>query len=892
MLRFQPLIKAVGFFLIILLCVLAQSQFLGGFDSGYLWLAAAGVLAFALLVPVPAANLSAQDTGSLELTSGLWRWLGILLLMIGLVILVSSASLFQTQLLNNQAPEEAPWIQYGAGLILALLGGLMLGGIGRIPRPDVTVLILVGLFAAALFVRVIQVDQYPLGVWFDEAVWGLNARSMFAQPSYRPIFIDNIFFPQLALYAIGLRTFGVTNVVGMRIVNALLASLGVIAAYLVGRELRGKWFGLAMAALLAALRWSIDFSRIALPGPENVTFVLFAFYALLRFVRRGRLRDAIWLGLITALGLYFYRSYQMQIVAIVVYLLLAYPFLRRRWKHTFTLWLTGLLAAVIILIPAILFIANYSSVFLDRLTQVSIFTESRPAGVTLADNLKQSTVRHLEMFHLAGDNNGRHNLPGAPMLDPVTGSLFVLGLFVALRERRREHLFFLLSLATALASGILSVSFEAPQSLRSICAIVGVIYFAALGLEAMVRIALSWLAPLLQQPHERIARAAVGVAVLAVLGIMTAWNLYLYFNLQRTNLQVWNSYFTADSLIARSYASYPKNTQFFSSPLIGNSAPVQFIAPSALDRSQPLVMPDPFPLRIEATSPAVIMLIPLEDLYMDYLHQLYPNAEFKPIRPVDYGVDDSPEDVFFTVINLSSEDVGAVQGLRDGQGVLYAPLYDSYTFTFASNVHLEIDNQVVASGAPIQLAEGNHRIAVTPPNAALNWELSQISPAAPITAQYLYHDPVTPNGLVASFYDSPDWQGDPVAKRIYPFVYWQIQILPMNRPYSVRYDGYIYAPISGEYQMNLNAIDNAALDIDGKNLITTAYPDGERETVVTLTQGWHPVEVRFQDLTSSSRIFLSWTIPNTTDRAPIARDYFCPALDLCATPTPPPSTNP
>ncbi|MEO8392284.1 MAG: glycosyltransferase family 39 protein [Chloroflexota bacterium] len=883
MLRFQLLIKAVGFFLIILLCELAQSQFLGGFASGYLWLAAGGVLAFALLVPAPAASLAAQDTGSLELTSGLWRWLGILLLIIGLVILVSSASLFQTQLLTSLVPNEDPWIQYGVGLILALLGGLLLGGIGRIPRPDVTVLILVGLFAAALFVRVVQVDQYPFGVWYDEALWGLNARSMFASPAYRPIFVDNIFFPHLALYAIGLRTFGDINVLGMRIVNALLASLGVIAAYLVGRELRGKWFGLAMAALLAALRWSIDFSRIALPGPENVTFVLFAFYALLRFVRRGHLRDAIWLGLITALGLYFYRSYQMQIVAIVVYLLLTYPFLRRRWKGTLTLWFTGLLTAVIILIPAILFIANYSDVFLNRLDQVSIFTESRPDDVTLADSLSQSTVRHLEMFHLAGDNNGRHNLPGAPMLDPVTGSLFALGLFVALRERRREHLFFLVSLATAFASGILSVSFEAPQSLRSICAMVAVIYFAALGLEAMVRIALSWLMPLLQQPHERIARAAVGVSVLAVLGIMTAWNLYLYFNLQRTNLAVWYSYYATDTLIARSYASYSSDTRFFPSPLIGNSVPVQFIAPDALDRAYPLVMPDPFPLRVEATSPAVIVLLPTENFYMDYLHQLYPKAQFHPLRPVDYGVDDTPSDVLFTSINLSAQDIGAIQGLRDGRGVLYIPAYDTYTFLLAPNVQLEIDHQVVSSGTPIQLAEGNHAIAVTPPDAALRWQLSN-TPAALVPAQFLYHDPVVPNGLVASFYANADYQGTPVTQRIYPFVYWQIQVLPMDRPYSVRYDGYLYAPVSGQYQLFLNAIDHAELDLDGAQVINTITPNLDTQAIIALEPGWHPIEVRFQDLTSNSRILLSWMLPDTNDTLPITRDYFCPALDICPTP--------
>ena len=54
----------------------------------------------------------------------------------------------------------------------------------------------------------------------------------------------------------------------MRVVTAILATFGVIMAYLVGRELRGRWFGLIMAALLAVMRWSINPSRIAFPGAE------------------------------------------------------------------------------------------------------------------------------------------------------------------------------------------------------------------------------------------------------------------------------------------------------------------------------------------------------------------------------------------------------------------------------------------------------------------------------------------------------------------------------------------------------------------------------------------------------------------------------------------------
>ena len=203
---------------------------------------------------------------------------------------------------------------------------------------------------------------------------------------------------------------------------------------------------------------------------------------------------------------------------------------------------------------------------------------------------------------------------------------------------------------------------------------------------------------------------------------------------------------------------------------------------------------------------------------------------------------------------------------------------------FVGDAKVQIDHTPIASGTPIQLAQGNHRIEISPASAALTWQYADVSSPEAIPNYDLFHDPVTPNGLTASFYSNGNWDGTPVAKRIVPFVYQLIQIIPMNRPYSVRYDGYIYAPETGEYHFGLIAIDTGALDIDGKNVLKTVTPNEQSEVVFTLTPGWHAVEVRHQDLTSATRIFLTWIPPGQQSEIPIARDYFCPALNLCAVP--------
>ena len=84
------------------------------------------------------------------------------------------------------------------------------------------------------------------------------------------------------------------------------------------------------------------------------------------------------------------------------------------------------------------------------------------------------------MFNNEGDRNGRHNLPGEPMLDPVTGAFFVLGLVLAIsRFRRPPEMLFVAVFLVGLAAAILSVDFEAPQAQRAIGAAVAVFFFAA-----------------------------------------------------------------------------------------------------------------------------------------------------------------------------------------------------------------------------------------------------------------------------------------------------------------------------------------------------------------------------------------------------------------------------
>src|SRR5262245_17479100 len=123
------------------------------------------------------------------------------------------------------------------------------------------------------------------------------------------------------------------------------------------------------------------------------------------------------------------------------------------------------------------------------------------------------------MLHLRGDKNPRHNIPGAPQLDPITGALFLVGLLVVLRSSgldrpRRVGLlaFWLLPLIPS------AVSDSAPHALRALGAVPAICVIAALGLDRFARAAATRFAP---------AYPVLVVLMLIGAGVLN-WHAYFY----------------------------------------------------------------------------------------------------------------------------------------------------------------------------------------------------------------------------------------------------------------------------------------------------------------------------------------------------------------------------
>src|SRR5262249_3020439 len=124
--------------------------------------------------------------------------------------------------------------------------------------------------------------------------------------------------------------------------------------------------------------------------------------------------------------------------------------------------------AVLAALPVLMFAIQDPAGFNGRLNQTLIFNET-VSQQQMRDELWSNVQKHALMFHVSGDMNGRHNIPGAPMLDPLSGLLMVVGLAVRLSRPFDWRSVLLVGwFAASLLGGILTFPFEAPQGMRTL----------------------------------------------------------------------------------------------------------------------------------------------------------------------------------------------------------------------------------------------------------------------------------------------------------------------------------------------------------------------------------------------------------------------------------------
>jgi hypothetical protein len=574
-----------------------------------------------------------------------------------------------------------------------------------------------------------------------------------------------------------------------------------------------------------------------------------------------------------------------------------------------------LVAAIVAVAPIAVTYIRDPFAFNNRVSEISVFRDVRDQG-SLAP-LTQNIGDVLKFFHQTGDLQGKHNLPGEPMTDPITGLLFAVGIGYAIlgwRDQRRVLL--LIWLVLGLAGSFLSSHHESPQSYRALTALPAVILMAADVLERIGRAIYRGL-----QDEEGLAIAypllpvwaASGTIVLALL-CATLWESNVYFGRQAASIDVIRGFNPTENQVAReTLAALQNGDEVYLSPSFSSYSPLRFLVYGTIkartgkntldDEPYKVVLPEvnlPFPDHKHN----VLML--LDSQYgplRDYITSLYPKARIELVSLTD----GSP---LYIRVKVPQSQTAQLQGLvqhvtySDGRTeqrtvskvevndaqITEATWEGAIRFEHGGQYELHGENglQVFIDDQPYNgkhyLGRGLYRLRLTwksgSGNPKLILQMNDTEPQ-PVPADVLFRITGTARGLLGTYWPNMNWEGEPLFHQVTPFLLlaWPDEqpIVP-NGEFSARYTGLLHISEPGSYMFRVQADDGARLTLDGNTLAEgmTAGQPNEFDTNVELQVGDHPIQIDYFQQGGGSGLRLFWSF-NGSPLTPIPPTALIPA---------------
>jgi hypothetical protein len=311
------------------------------------------------------------------------------------------------------------------------------------------ILALAAILIVATWFRFYQLNEVPPGLTHDEANNAHDAAGVLA--GVRPIYFPTGYGHEpLYTYLVALISTpsGVTEVT-LRLATALCGMGVVLGSYLLVRRAFDPWVALATAAGLAVSFWPVFSHR---QGVRSVTlpllFVPAVFFLWRGLSKEGQLKDWALAGLFAGGTFYTYMASRALLLAFFAFALYLAIFCRATWRRARGGLSLMLLVAAAVAAPLAIYLMTHPG------QEVRVGQLAEPLTQALQGNwrpMSKNLVGALKAFSFAGDTHWRYNLPGRPILDPLTSIFFYLGLGLALwRWRQPAYAFSLLWLSTGL----------------------------------------------------------------------------------------------------------------------------------------------------------------------------------------------------------------------------------------------------------------------------------------------------------------------------------------------------------------------------------------------------------------------------------------------------------
>lgn len=750
---------------------------------------------------------------------------------------------------------------------------------------DRRTLLPLSLLGAALFLRMMGLGDIPAGLWFDEAQNALAGSSFVEPESFHPVFVSGL--TQLGgfyLYGLGtsLTFFGHTDE-AIRYLPAISGALVVPLVFRLTTPLFGRSAGIFSSLFVLFSSWHLTFSRIGFMSMTSVAIDVAVYLFFFRGLRTGRVAWFGFAGLLLGIGLqmYFYVSILTLVVLSLVWI---YQSVKRRLHlrvhlQQMTVFAVALLVSAL---PMVLLTVQRPEVIGERSRAASLFSENGGGIEALDDNLRA----HALMFNWQGDRNGRHNIPDEPMLDPIMGGLMVSGLSLSVsRIRREQNLFLIAWFSLMLLPGVLSLSFEAPQALRTLeNSVVGSVLAAVFLAELVKGFSGTW--------GGKGSRVLISSIVLLTVAGMAALNLHRYFIRQANHPQVWAEMSGAEAWAARELSNADPDAVVKVSPGLLDHPTVRWMA-GDVEASEWTGLND-LPFSEERDHRLIVHASRIFDL--SYILDLYPGARTRAYGPPGWAH-------LLYSIEIPKEDIEATHGVvahRKGRSITLESITSPRSIPVSRiRAVIRVDDYRptgftwVGTGSPTIEVDGERWGRTERPLAAglhvlevdeikgdghVAWTGNPKARWAAIPPESTFHPrAVRIQGLTGLYRSGDTFQGPPDIVRIDPQIAAFFDPTRLARPYTIEWSGRLFAPKTGTYDLGTEQISTSELWLDGAQVVANDAHNLLIMSSVHLESGWHDIDVRFRDLDGHSHVFLHWKPPGG-DASIVPSSFLAPVL--------------
>ncbi|MBI5285168.1 MAG: glycosyltransferase family 39 protein [Chloroflexi bacterium] len=773
--------------------------------------------------------------------------------------------------------------------------------------------LLAGVIALAAFFRFYRFMEFPPGVWYDEAINGTDALWIMDHDRLTVWRQSNFGHSTLYFYLLiaSFKVFGY-SIFAMRLVPALAGLGAVFAFYFLARWLTGAVPALVATALLAVSRYAVTFSRISWEASLQPLLEIMAVYFFVRALETKSRIQFFLAGGSLAAGIYTYLGFRFVPFVMLFFVVYVAATEWRLLRSNIGGLVVYAASFVVVVAPLGQFAIRHQDLFLERTRAINVFREIDEKGSY--DPLRSNIAATFKMMNVAGDKNGRHNLPGAPMLDSISAALLVLGAAASLWSIRSWRKGGMLGwLVLSVAPGAFTLSMENPSAIRTIGAIPPMFLLTGLAVAVLYRA----LAP------SRTGVAVFGAIAFALVAASAGINYRDFYQRQMHSQAVYDAFQSSLTRVAELVAERAGSERVyvsgeFSHPLlevVGRGKTYYGYSPArdlvlARGETDVLLIVD---TRQFSMVPTLKRLYPhlTEDDYVDPFGRLY----FKRIAIPSEDIDALHE--LHLTVHEGADASGRV--LFSGRGVIdrewragdlgtsgkVTAVWEGYLWRSGigitdelavgapGTVAIEIDGQPAASGVDYARASGawplgQHAVKITAtidrPGAstlAYTGDLGQGSAA--MAADSLYGISAGERGFQVVYRDGRDFANPVIGFGHVPFAAPTDQ---QSTAQAVEYRAVFEAPATGEYQFVLDSGNSAQLFIDDELIVDNGGSHGPQRITgaASLEAGPHLLALQYLPLVRGDWLMFTlspvvgWRMMDGSEVAPPSAAYAPPVL--------------